>query len=247
MAMNFDGTGTKRVSPGSPAVLDNIFTGGGTVMAWFTLDGFGAGSFGKLLSKSLNLTPNDAWFIQAQAGDSQFSFAYGFSTMPGQWDTDLTFTADGRLYHIAIAYDNSSVSNDPIIYVDGTSESITENSTPVGTADSDAAQDFLIGNQPVSFNRAFDGNIEDVRLYNRILSAAEIQTIYVSKGIDGIFNGLVGRWVRDEGAPGVTASGASTNKDLSENGNHGTPTSSPVYAVSTIKKKRKKASLDPIS
>jgi hypothetical protein len=42
---------------------------------------------------------------------------------------------------------------------------------------------------------AANGIMEDVRVYNRVLSAKEIQTIYTCKGSDGIFEGLVNRWI----------------------------------------------------
>ena len=39
----------------------------------------------------------------------------------------------------------------------------------------------------------FDGIIYDIRIYNRILSAAEVSTIYNMRGKDNIINGLVFR------------------------------------------------------
>jgi hypothetical protein len=39
-----------------------------------------------------------------------------------------------------------------------------------------------------------NGDLEDVRVYNRELSANEILTIYTSNGRDNIYDGLINRW-----------------------------------------------------
>jgi len=44
----------------------------------------------------------------------------------------------------------------------------------------------------------------DVRIYNRVLSAAEIQTMFNARGADGICDGMLHRWKLDELAPGAT-------------------------------------------
>jgi len=58
------------------------------------------------------------------------------------------------------------------------------------------------------------GNFHDARLYNRALSAAEVQTIYNSLGTDDIVFGLQARWELSEFPSGGTAS-AATIKDSS--------------------------------
>jgi hypothetical protein len=39
------------------------------------------------------------------------------------------------------------------------------------------------------------GILEDVRMYNRVLSAGEIKTLYACHGTDGIISGLLHRWI----------------------------------------------------
>jgi len=81
-----------------------------------------------------------------------------------------------------------------------------------------------------SLNNAFD-----LRIYNRLPSAEEIVTIYAARGNDNIVSGLVLRWLLNEFSDGATASGAGACKDYSGNGNHGTPTSSPVGVAAPVK------------
>ena len=52
----------------------------------------------------------------------------------------------------------------------------------------------------------YNGTMYDFRFYNRALSLAEIQSIYHSRGSDNIVNGLVGRWLMNEGTNGSSIS-----------------------------------------
>jgi hypothetical protein len=74
---------------------------------------------------------------------------------------------------VALTYDNSSAANRPVFYRNGTRVTTTVRTTPSGTVTSDAASPLTIGNT-MTLDRTFDGVIDDVRIHNRILSAAEI-------------------------------------------------------------------------
>ena len=58
-------------------------------------------------------------------------FAADYTTTDGVWHSpDVTSTAR---HHVAITYNRSSGTNDPVIYVDGASVTVTETATPAGT------------------------------------------------------------------------------------------------------------------
>ena len=66
------------------------------------------------------------------------------------------------------------------------------------------------------------GELTDIRVYKRALSAAEIKTIYNARGSDNIVNDLKARWLLDELPDGSTADySANFVKDVSGNGHHG--------------------------
>ncbi len=88
-----------------------------------------------------------------------------------------------------------------------------------------------------SSNSFYSGLLDDIRIYNRVLSASEIRTIYRAKGADNILIGLKGRWMFNERRDGETATDANTIKDTSGNNNHGTPCGSPVYRTTIIRKR----------
>jgi hypothetical protein len=72
-----------------------------------------------------------------------------------------------------VAYDTSSVANRPVFYINGKLVTTVVRTTPSGSKSSDAASTLSIGNTS-TLDRTFDGAIDDVRIYNRILSTSEI-------------------------------------------------------------------------
>jgi hypothetical protein len=74
---------------------------------------------------------------------------------------------------VAVAYDSSSSANRPVFYLDGKLVTTTVLATPSGSRSSDATSALSIGNTS-TLERTFDGAIDDVRIYNRVLSASEI-------------------------------------------------------------------------
>ncbi len=88
---------------------------------------------------------------------------------------------------------------------------------------------------------SYDGLIEDVRVYNRVLSDAEIETLAAARGVDRIVDGLVARWMLDEGALGDTVSGVDSVKNLSDNAMDMSPVASPTYAEGVLRSRRRTA------
>lgn len=60
-----------------------------------------------------------------------------------------------------------------------------------------------LGSDANGFNNS-TAYFQDVRTYTRLLSVNEIKTIYAARGADKVRNGLLNRWVLDNGAPSST-------------------------------------------
>lgn len=136
------------------------------------------------------------------------------------------------LYHIATT--NNLSTGAAAIYLNGS----LDNSVGSGQTSTAASATFTLGTRTGSGNYA-NVSLEDVRIYNRVLSAAEISTIYACRGTDGIVNGLLNRWLLNENSQGTAASGAGILKDLTGNNNL-TPSNSPTweYSNSVISSRR---------
>jgi len=156
---NFDGS-TSSVNAGSPTMFDDIFNGAGTIMAWIYPKSDGEGNFGRIFDKN-------QWVFHLKDESSGFvklNFTHSFSTTTGDWFTTNRVVPLNAWSHVAIVYDGSSVSNDPIFYLNGVAQTLTEDSTPAGTRSSDASSDLYIGANSGG-TRVFDGYIMDAKIY----------------------------------------------------------------------------------
>ena len=164
--------------------------------------------------------------------------AEGWSTQAGTWQY-AEIPAVQQWVHVAVTYDYSSTANAPKIYVDGVEQVIGISFAPSGTYTPPVSPSIAIGSADIGGWRGFRGKMDDVRIYNRILSADEITEIYEARNgirynetanvpefFDGnkfvpvakfndVSGGLVGHWKLDE-TTGTTA------VDSSGNGNDGT-------------------------
>jgi len=201
--MKFDGL-VDALQLGSATVLDNIFAGGGTLTAWIKAAGWGESNFGRIMNKTTSTFQADGWGWYLDNSDTveSMQFGHGFSGVAaGRWTTPANSISLNTWHHVAISYDNSDIANDPIIYIDGISQTLAEAATPSGTADDDSAENLAIGNLSATVtDRAFDGAIADARIYDRILDATEIEIIANGHGVDGIITGMVARLPLDDAA-----------------------------------------------
>jgi hypothetical protein len=123
----------------------------------------------------------------------------------------------GKWYHVVGVF--SSV-NGQTLYINGSSAATNPNTSRGTTASVLAA----IGADPAgtAFDKGFDGVIDDVRVYNRALSASEVRRLYGQGNAyaavtpaDPLKSGLVAWWTFDGKD---TNWNTNTSKDLSGNG-----------------------------
>jgi len=173
MSVDMPGAGTVYVKWTAPAAVNGLSQK--TVSIWIkhddlTDDGtlfdlFGSGT-------------NETFYLYFVAGSAQkIELAVSTSATAGTWRTTNNVVTDtGLWYMVTVTYNNGSLSNDPIFYINGASVAITETSTPTGTIDTGTSSDFYIGDPGATFNP--NGRVADLRVYNTILSAADILALY---------------------------------------------------------------------
>lgn len=146
--------------------------------------------------------------------------------------TDPGTLSAGVWYNYVYTYDGAG---NHLLYLNGGSPTSGTFTQLSGATDSVQ----LFGNQWLEHS---SGTGEDFRIYNRVLTANEALTLYSIPGEDGIVDGLVGRWLFNEGAPSVAVSDANLFIDLSPSENAMTGAASPSgfsYAESIVNYKRK--------
>lgn len=91
--------------------------------------------------------------------------------------TGTTNIHDGEWHFAAMTYDGSSNASGTKIYIDGVDESSTV--TDGLTATINNAVNINVCRRPGSADLHYDGSIDDLRVYNRALSAVEVFEYYV--------------------------------------------------------------------
>jgi hypothetical protein len=178
-ALDFAGGGSADyVNFNSAASLDDIETQGGggmTVMAWINPRSSGGSGNSVIIGKSNGGTAG-YWRLY---NTGRLAFAKDFST------TDLATMSNAsntltynQWQHVAATWDGSALASNVHLYINGAEISgYTSQVDGVGTAVSDAANNVFMS---ASGTNEFDGKIDDARIYNRVLSTAEITALYTA-------------------------------------------------------------------
>jgi hypothetical protein len=113
-------------------------------------------------------------------------FLHDFSTTLGIWRSTNAVVSSNVLYQWAVTYVNTSTSNNPTFYFNGSSIPITEAVSPAGTAlmdnsgDKISILDLLDSSVGVGTNISNKGPVYNVGVFNRILTSSEILSSYTA-------------------------------------------------------------------
>ncbi|MHA2278936.1 MAG: DUF2341 domain-containing protein, partial [Candidatus Kariarchaeaceae archaeon] len=94
----------------------------------------------------------------------------------GVWASPTDSISLNQWQYLVITYDEDSISNDPIFYINGISQTLTEIDIPSGAASDDSAQSLRIGNFDTT--RTFDGRIDGIRIHDTLQSVDWVLTEY---------------------------------------------------------------------
>jgi hypothetical protein len=230
-ALDFDGVDDKVQVVGSPLNKANDYTYSLWVLGdedWDTASSdygvfnntvLDANSYHTLLKIDINNT-NQLQFVSRDGVPTTTSvFSDKSSWNANQW------------YHITIVHDSL---NNILWYIDG----VLDDTDAFVAAYTSESPDFFIGaRQSLNNNTYFDGKIDEVRIYNRALSAEEVRELYnMTKGSgfnktkkNRITDGLVGHWTFD--GPDMSGNKA---YDQTSNDNDGTLTGGPTRTIGKI-------------
>jgi len=155
-ASDFDGnSGSVQVT--DDTTIQDIFDGGGSISAWIYPRSDGEATGGRVFDKTDWL-----FFVGGESnGFVHITFLHTFSGDDGRWITTTRELALNTWNHVILTYDADAVGNDPTLYVNGSSVTLTETTAPTGTRDTDVGQDLYIGNNSGD-SRTFDGTIDKI-------------------------------------------------------------------------------------
>lgn len=173
--------------------------------------------FNKVIGNNRMFGTDDEWEIRVQSSGLEHELRDG-----GGNPTVTTSFTTGVEYHIICTYDGTNKG----VYVNGVADP-----TPSAFTHSAVGADTIlhIGTNGQNVNQGLEGSLEDVRIYNRILTAAEADLIYNGEGLDGVWNGLIHWWPLNKGPIGSTPT---SEEDIAGNFNLPTVVGSPTYLAS---------------
>ena len=170
-ALQFDGNQTAVRMSGSGS-LANLYKGGLTVSAWIRPTTSGGGGRGRIVDKDNN---DAGWFLSMySAGNIQFAVDQFGGANPRRISSGGVEL--NRWQHVVATWDGSTLGSNIHIYVDGVPlDGAAVNGS--GAAIDDSASPLTVGNRAGDLARGFAGGIDEVQVYDRVLSAAEIQNL----------------------------------------------------------------------
>ncbi len=132
---------------------------------WIKLDNLGDGTVGCLFSAegSVNIREDNT-----ATGEVSIKFADGGSNP----SLSTTTPTNDTWYHLAGVYNNGDVE----LFIDGNSEA-TDSSTNSSLNMGSTNRAWIIGHLWDTTSEAYDGSIDDVRIYDRVLSQPEIEAL----------------------------------------------------------------------
>lgn len=218
--VEFDGT-TGYIRIAAPSVTQMTAQ---TWAAWIKPDTGGGGNLGRVFHVRDNVSgfPSISIPDSAAFGIRAIRLEYGVA---GAFINRVSISSSipfGLWTHIAVVFDASNFATEPRFFINGLE--VARDSTKDSGAGTPnpllATGSIYIANRSDGI-RTFDGTLDDLRVYNRILSDAEIQSLGTSSCRLAITEGLVAYWRLDEQVDGAIARGVIA-LDSSGNGNTGT-------------------------
>lgn len=243
MSIDFASASSEYVNCGSGASIDDVLSV--TLSGWFKFTSLPGTGQSQIFAHKLDTSWN-GWYWGLSYLDSAVKgrFYQKWSTTSGDWKTTNALSlSTGVWCHILTTYAGTATGNDPTFYLNGASQAITETTGPAGSRVSDAANSMDIGGIGNVINAVYmNGQVEDFRVFNRILSAAEISIL--AAGHRGPLSGEVGWWSMETAYAVATWSEASLANnvnylpDRSGNGNTGNPVNTPTGKASACPRYR---------
>jgi len=192
-----------------------------TNMSQFTLETLVyCNAFGKTISTIMGIEGNFLIRIgDAGVPDNQIQIATSYGNLTS---SDLQLETL-KWYHVAVTFDSGSI----VVYING-KEKLSGykslNSVNIGVAhtnEDDGSRCFWVG-YSYSRDRYLDGYVAETRIWNKVLTAEDLNSNSHFYTVDPESEGLVAYWKFDEGA-------GTTIKDYSQYGNDLTVDSEPQW------------------
>lgn len=171
-AISFAGN-TSEIKASAIAAVNNLHSTGLTVSAWIKPAGAGGSNAGRIVDKDNNSV---GWFFAMSSANTVRLTSDSDTTGVTSLTSATTITLN-TWQHVLATWDGQAGSSHMAIYINGALSTPSASTSGVGPEQDDSTSPLTIGNRPIDAARGFNGSIDDVRVYNRVLSASEITAL----------------------------------------------------------------------
>ena len=211
-SLSFDGSGD-YVNLGDSSTFSFAPTEPFSISAWAKFD---VAATRTIITKGANATSDYEWRFFTNANGYLHLACYHNTVGPYIGRSYDVALSTGQWYHLVGTYAGGTVSSGIEVYVNGVAVSTTTYESGSFTGMTDNSGDVIIG----KYSNDFDGKIDEVSIFNKELTQAEINSLYAANPQNagdavGITN-LVGYWKMDHGS-GLVARDVSEPEELSAN------------------------------
>lgn len=181
---SLDIDGTDDYLEAAAATGINVYGNTGwTIAAWVKAVTSGGGGYGRIVDKRSSLTDSSGVGYNLYVGDSYTGKLRLFGVV-GMTANAQSFSVDSALgefpknewHHVAMTF-NAAGDNKIKLYIDGKETGYATQTAGTGSVTDDSAVNLRIGNYAGSTARAFDGQVDDVRVYNYPLTPNQLQMV----------------------------------------------------------------------
>ncbi|MFP4097870.1 MAG: LamG domain-containing protein, partial [Alphaproteobacteria bacterium] len=211
-ALTFDGT-NDRIFIGNHTGLSFAAGEDFSVAAWVKLDNCQSSG-----SKIIENKSSSYYNLQCYASENQMRFQVRDSNSVQAWALATSTTINDSQWHHVVGVKNG---HDLHIYIDGVLEGTNDTKTFNGSV---GGNDVRIGYSVDGGSRNVDGTLDEVRVYNRALTAADITALY---NLSASTPALTGHWTLDDAAGAVAT-------DDSDTGNNGALENAPTWVEGNL-------------
>lgn len=167
-ALQLDGADQFVEITGGDSANNLAFAGGSVSIAgWFKVNTFDT-SWQCLIARG----EGSSWRVARNSASDTMSYAGGLTDVTG-----ATLVTDGNWHHFVAITDQTAEEFGTALYIDGVLDG-SQSGTPVLTENS--TQNVMIGENPDARSREWNGELDELAIWSRVLTTEEIATLYAN-------------------------------------------------------------------
>lgn len=174
----FDGnssTSGESISLGNPTNLGFEYTSPFSIAFWIKTTS--TAGIEVIINKSNNIRTT-GWSIWMNSGGNPVMDIFSASSVGLECDASSTSINDGNWHHVVCTYAGDGLTIK--IYVDGSAKTTANNGfSSVGSSILNS-NNVMLGIYPAGGGDSFGGQLDDLRIYDRILSSTDVNDIYTA-------------------------------------------------------------------